>query len=173
MESTGKAGRMREITSLLRSLSFSPQSFPVFPMLPVVEKVSILKCLCSGLGDCVVLFTRSAAHPDGSNYHSILLQWNAAGKDHHPAIIGSMNSEELAARLAVRRQIFRRDIESARGPCFLDRNIDAADPGSVHPNVSHQISTGIGHRDIHRLADLSGLLFRCGDNSTRIIKSHL
>jgi hypothetical protein len=76
-----------------------------------------------------------------------------------------MDAEKLTSGLGELGQIFRRNIKSPGCESFIDRNIDAADPGVVHADVRDQIASVIDYRDVHRLLDLFGLFFRCGDHS--------
>ena len=54
---------------------------------------------CAGFGDGVVLIARAAAYTDGSYYFSVFLERDATGEDHHFAVVGSMDAEELTAGL--------------------------------------------------------------------------
>src|SRR4051794_1504991 len=83
-----------------------------------------------------------------------------------------MDAKELAARLRVGREILRGDVERSGGKRLVDRNVDAAEPGAVHPNVRDEIAAAISHSDVHGLADLRSLLFRGGDHSTGIFESN-
>ncbi len=56
-------------------------------------------CLCDGL----ILLARTAADADGADHVAVLLQRNAAGENHDAAVIGTVNAEELLARLRVVR----------------------------------------------------------------------
>src|SRR5579863_629454 len=66
------------------------------------------------------------------------------------------------------RQILGRNVEGPRGVRLLLGYVDAADPGVVHADVSHDVAASIRHRYVHRLPDLASLLFRCRDYSARI-----
>src|SRR2546430_2664249 len=83
-----------------------------------------------------------------------------------------MNAEKLVSGLAVLPKILRGDIKSPRRPSFVDRNIHASNPGVVHPHVRHQIAAGVHYRDVHRLADLLGLLLSSGDYSPCVSKRY-
>src|ERR1700677_494754 len=87
---------------------------------------------CAGFCDGVVLIARAAAYTDGSYYFSVFLERAAAGEDHHLAVVGGVDAEELAAGLRVRREIFGGDVEGAGGPGLLLGDVDGADPGVGH-----------------------------------------
>ena len=63
--------------------------------------------------DRVVLLARPAADADRAHHLPVLLQRDASGENHHPAIVRRVNSEELVAGLAVRRQVLGRNVEGA------------------------------------------------------------
>src|ERR1019366_805457 len=106
----------------------------------------------------MVLLARAAADADGAYNFAVALQRDTAREDHNLAVVRGMDAEKLSARLRVRRQVFGRDVEGARGVGLLLRNIDAADPGAVHADVGHEVAALIGHRDVHGLPHFSSLL---------------
>src|SRR5579859_6354436 len=107
----------------------------------------------------MILVARAAAYADCADYFAILLEGNAAGEDHDLAVVGGVNSEELAPRLRMRRQVFGGDVEGARGVGLFDGDIDAADPSAVHAGVSDEVAAGVGYGDVHGLADFGGFGF--------------
>src|SRR3984957_9595303 len=111
----------------------------------------------------MILIPGSAADSDSSHHFSRLLEGDATGKNHDLAVIGCMDAKKLSAGLRVGGEIFGGDVEGARGVRLLDRNVDAAEPSSIHADVSDQVTAFIGDGDIHWLADFGGLLF-CGGN---------
>jgi hypothetical protein len=54
--------------------------------------------------------------------------------------------------------------ECARRERLVDRDVDAADPGPVHANVTHKIATAVHHGDIHWLSDFRRFGFRRRDD---------
>lgn len=112
----------------------------------------------------MVLLAGTTADSDRAHNLAVFLEWNAAGKNHDLAIVGGMNPKKLAAGLGMRRQIFRRYVESTRGIGFLNRDVDTPEPCTVHPYVRNQISTCVRHRDVHRLANLFRFLFSGRNN---------
>jgi hypothetical protein len=99
-----------------------------------------LKCISRGLRHSLILLSRSAAYTDRANDFSAALQGNATGKDHDSTVIRDMNAEKLPARLRMLGEIFGRNIEGAGGKCFIDRDVDAADPGAIHANMRNKIA---------------------------------
>src|SRR5450631_1585782 len=93
---------------------------------------------CACLSNRVILLSRATAHSNSTHNLSVLLQWDAAGKDHDLAAIRCMNAEELIPRLRVRGQILGRYIEGARSVSLLDGYIDAADPRAIHADMCDQ-----------------------------------
>src|SRR6201996_2550135 len=63
-----------------------------------------------GCRDRLILFPTTAADTDGADDRSIAPQRDAACEDHDPPVIGVLNSIELLARLAVLRELGRRNI---------------------------------------------------------------
>lgn len=56
---------------------------------------------------------------------------------------------------------------SARSKRFVDRDIDAADPGIVHADMGDEVTTSIDDSQVHRLSDITGLVFSSSDYSLR------
>jgi hypothetical protein len=114
----------------------------------------------------MVLLSRSAAYTHSANNFSAALQRNAASEDHYSTVIGGMNPEKLPARLGMLGEIFCRNIEGAGCECLVDRDVDAADLGTVHADVGHKIAAFVDHGDVHRLFDFDRLLLGgCNDLS--------
>jgi len=118
----------------------------------------------------MILIAGPAADSDCADNFPIFLQRNTARENHDTPIVGGVDSEKLIARLAVRREIFCRDIERPRRICLLLGNIDTANPRTVHAYVRNEISAFVGHRNIHRLADFSRLLFGSRYDSSCIVE---
>ncbi len=53
----------------------------------------------TGFRHCLILLADASAHAYGPDNVAAAFQWNASGEDHHPAVIGSVNAEELIAGL--------------------------------------------------------------------------
>src|SRR5208282_5971070 len=101
----------------------------------------------------------------GRTLHLVGVCVNRIGTDR------SMNPEELLSGLAVLSKFRCWEVERARRERLVDRDIDTADPRAVHPNMAHEICARIDHRDVHRLADLTRLLFRGGNDLARLFES--
>src|SRR5215472_14246117 len=48
------------------------------------------------------------------------------------------------------REIVSRHLEGSRGPRFVDRDIYAAEPGSIHAHVCHEATAGVNHGNVVR-----------------------
>jgi hypothetical protein len=140
-------------------------------LISTVEDISSLEGRSTGAGNSLVLTAAAAADTNGADDRSAAPQWNAAGEDHHAPVIGSVDAKELLARLAVFGELCSLDIESARRERFVDRDIDAADPGAIHSYMTHEISTSIDNGNVHRLADFARFGFRGGGYAARITES--
>src|ERR1700691_22806 len=112
-----------------------------------------------GFRDCVILVAGAAADADRAYYLAVFLKRDTARENHDLSVIRGVDAKELAARLRMMCEIFSRDIECRRRIGLLLRDIDAADPRAVHAYVGDDISSLVRHRNVHRLADLSRLLF--------------
>src|SRR5690606_34939245 len=66
----------------------------------------------------------------------------------------------------------RRDVERPRCVRLLDRDVDRPQPRPVHPHVRHQVPPGVRHGDVHRLADLGGLLLSSGNDPAGVGESN-
>ena len=64
-----------------------------------------LERYCAGLCHSVILLCGAAADSYCADNLSIAFQRDAASEDHDAAVIGNVNSEELATRLRMLRQI--------------------------------------------------------------------
>jgi hypothetical protein len=81
-----------------------------------------------------------------------------------------MDSKELATGLGVLRQIFGGHVESARCVRFVDRNIDAADVGAVHPHVGDEVCAFVHNGNVHGLSDFRGLFLRGRDYPPSVVE---
>src|SRR6185312_7954442 len=125
-------------------------------------------------GDRMILFARAATHADGPDDLAGALERHATGKDHHAPLVGGVDAEELASGLRELREVLRRDIERARCKGFLDRDIDAPNPGLIHAHVRDEIAAGISDGDVHRLLELLRFaLGGCDDVSCFFQGNHL
>ena len=113
---------------------------------------------------------RAAADADRADHVAALLEGDAAGKDHYPAVVGGVNAEELAAGLSVLRQVLGADVERPGGLGFFDRDVDAAEPGFVHALEGQEVAAGVYDRHVHGLANLLGLFLSCGNNPPCIVQ---
>src|ERR1700761_5277646 len=139
---------------------------------PWIERVSERRG--ARFGDGMILVAGTATDSDGTDDLTVSLERDAPGEDHDLSIVGSVDAEELSAGLRVGRQIFGRNVEGAGGVCLLDGDVDAAQPGVVHTHVRDEVSTLVGDRNVHRLADLLSLLFSgCNDSSGIVESNHV
>src|SRR5687767_14236186 len=96
----------------------------------LLSKFNLVR-LGTGFGDGVVLFAAAAGDANGADDLAAFLDGDAAGEDHHLAVVRGVDAEELVAGLAVVGEVFGSDVEGPRGPCLFDRDVDAADPRAV------------------------------------------
>src|SRR6187549_2016768 len=54
-----------------------------------------------------------------------------------------LETSKRAARLGHRADVAGVHVEEPRGPCLLDRNVDAAQPGAVHPAECFEVPAGV------------------------------
>jgi len=123
----------------------------------------------TGFGNGVILIARSAAYSNGSHDLSAFTQRNSARENHDPAIVGSVDSEELPSRLGMRSKVFGCDIKGPGRVRLFYGYVNAANPRSIHAHMRNEVSPFIRYRDVHWLADLDGLLLGCGNNSFCIV----
>src|SRR5215469_9160891 len=70
------------------------------------------------------------------------------------------------------REMFCGYVKGARCPCFINGNVDAPDPGFVHPDVGDKITSGVHDRDVHRLTDGLSFLLRGGDDFSGVCECY-
>src|ERR1700678_619955 len=124
-----------------------------------------LEGLRPGFRNRLILFSHTATAADGADNVIALLERNAAGENHDPSMIGGVNPEELVARLGKLGKLLGWNVESPRGPGFVDGDIYASDPGLVHADVSDQVAASVDDGDIHRLGDFFGFSFGRSQNA--------
>jgi hypothetical protein len=113
----------------------------------------------------LILFARAPTHADGPNNLTTLLERNATREDHHAAVIRNMNPKELFLGLTEFRKFFGRDVKRARRPGLIDRDVNAPNPRTIHPDMRNQIAARVYYRDIHRLLNFPSFLFGGGNDS--------
>src|SRR5271170_2561110 len=87
---------------------------------------------CACFGYRVVLLSGATTNSDGTDDFAVLFERDAAGEDHDLAVVGGVDAEELVAGLRVLGEVFGGDVEGARGPGLLLRDVDGAEPGVCH-----------------------------------------
>jgi hypothetical protein len=108
------------------------------------------------------------ADPDGADDLTVAAHRNAAGEDHDAPVVGSMDPVELLVRLGVLGQVLGGKVESACGEGLVNGDVDAAQPGSIHPHVGDEVSAGIDDGDVHGLADLRRARFGGGNDGAGV-----
>src|SRR5947208_14679699 len=111
----------------------------------------------------MVLLARTTPNTSGANFLPFPLEGKAPAKDHHPAIIGGMDPKKLPARLAMHCQVLRSDIKGSGGKSLLTGNVNTPKPSPVHPHMSDQVPSRVGHRYVHRLTNCHRLFFGSGN----------
>src|ERR1700688_2754813 len=160
-EPKANLGKSMDWTSTFPGPAYTtPRLFAIY----VHSNRNKLKRHCAGLCHHVILLAGAAANSHRADNLPISFQRDAASEDHDAAMIGNVNSEELAARLRMLRQVPGRDIEGAGGKRLIDRYVDAADPGPIHADMGNKIPAFVDNRDVHRLSDFSRFLFSGFDN---------
>src|SRR5690606_3097419 len=92
------------------------------------------------LGDGVVLRAGAAADADRPDGPAVAGQRDPPGEDHHLALVGGVDPVEVLARLRVLAQLLGGDVERARGPGLVDRDVDRAEPRTVHADVGDEVA---------------------------------
>src|SRR5581483_12306072 len=102
-------------------------------------------CKTRGRGSCDrdVLIDAATARSDCADHHTVALDGNSAAEDHDLGIMWRVEPEAHLARLRDPRQIIGRHIEGACGPRFVDCDVDAPEPRTVHPHLCHHASPRI------------------------------
>src|SRR5229473_8588344 len=91
------------------------------------------------LGNRVILLPRSATYTDRTDDLTVPVQWYAPSENHYSPVVRGVDTKELGAWLRMSAEVFRRNVECARGKGFVDGNINAAEPCAIHANVSHEV----------------------------------
>src|SRR5450631_2692318 len=160
-EPKANLGKSMDRTSTFPGPAYTtPRLFAIY----VHSNRNKLERLCAGLCYSVILLSGAAADSYCADNLPISFQRDAASEDHDAAVIGNVNSEELATRLQMLCEVLGWDIERAGGKCLIDRDVNAADPGPIHADMGNKISAFIDNRDVHRLSDFSRFLFSGFDN---------
>jgi len=67
-------------------------------------------------------------------------------------------------------QVLGADVEGTCGEGFVDRDVDAADPRTVHPGVADQAAAGVDNGDVHRLGEFTGLVLTGRDDAAGVLQ---
>jgi hypothetical protein len=125
---------------------------------------------CAGFGYGLVLLAAASGDADGSDDFAVLLEGDAASKDHDLAVIGGVDAEELLAGLGVVAEVLGGDVEGAGGPGLFLGDVDGAEPGVGHALEGEEVSALVDDGDVHGLADLLGLMLCGGDDAACVLK---
>jgi hypothetical protein len=117
-----------------------------------------------------VLFNASPAGANASNYHVVGLNGNATAENDHPTMVSGVDAKALLAALSQLRERVGWHIECSRCPCLVDRDVNAAEPGSVHSHVRDQSPAGIYDRNVIGDRELGGLQFARGNCASGFLK---
>src|SRR5579862_2705047 len=90
-----------------------------------------------------VFLDTATAGADRTNDGAITFNRNPAAKDHDPGAVCRIETKPRITALGDSRQLFRRSIESARRPGFVNGDVHTAEPCAVHPYVGHEATSGI------------------------------
>jgi hypothetical protein len=122
----------------------------------------------SGPRALLVLGPGPATDPDGADDHAVAGHRDAAGEDHDAPVVGGVDAVELLGGLRVFREVLGGQVEGPGGESLVDGDVDAAQPGTVHPHVGHEVSAGVDDGDIHGLANFGGALLGGGNDGAGI-----
>nr|WP_231962959.1 hypothetical protein [Symmachiella macrocystis] len=111
----------------------------------------------------MIVLDGTATHTHRTNQDSVFVHdRNPTGK-RNQAIVGVFNAIEGTAGLRELADLSGGHPEKAGGLCFLDSDIDAAEPGVIHACERFQDSAGIKHGDAHLGASCFRFLDRCSE----------
>jgi hypothetical protein len=122
----------------------------------------------ASFGDGVILNSGSATDANGADDFAFLFEWDASGEDHHFAVIGCVDAEELIAGLGVLGEILGGNVEGAGGPGFLLGDVDGAKPSVGHALEGDKVSTFVDYGYVHWLTKFFGLFFGCGNDAAGV-----
>src|SRR5579862_8782952 len=118
----------------------------------------------------MILGSQAPAYADGAHNLSVALEWNAAGEDHDPAVVGNVYAEELIAALRIFGQSLGFDVKGAGRERFIHGDVDASNPGSLHAFEGHEICSRVDNRNVHRDTNFGGFLLAAADDIPRLLK---
>src|SRR5215472_756359 len=111
-------------------------------------------------GRRVVVLLGAAAHTDRPDDRTVaVLQRDTAREGDQPAV-GHLDVVQRAAGLGELADLAGAHVEHPRCPRLLDRDVDAAEPGPVHPGEGLEVAARVDYRDVHERAALHRLLQR-------------
>src|SRR6266851_5323428 len=146
--------------SIDRTSTFPGPTYTTPRLLAInVPSTKNLECFGASFRHRVILLSGTAANAHTAYHFPPAFQRDAAGEYHHAPMVGHLDSEELTARLRILREILRRNIEGTGSECLVNRDIDAADPGTVHANVGNKVAPFVDDRNVHGMSDFTSLPF--------------
>src|SRR5450759_3020044 len=99
--------------------------------------------------DGVIVLDRASADPDRANQNAIRVDDGQAARKGNQTLVGMFDAKQRAARLRQIADLPSRHAEEDRCLGFLDGNIDAADPGIVHPVKGLEIGARVDNGNTH------------------------
>lgn len=114
----------------------------------------------AGFGYGFVLLACAAGDADRADDFAVLKDRAATGEDHHPTAVRLLDAEELASGLGEVGEAGGGDVEGARGPGFVDGDVDGAEPGVFHALEGEEVAAGADDGEAHGLVEV--LRFLCG-----------
>src|SRR5215204_7267190 len=126
----------------------------------------------ASFGDLLILLDSARAHTDGTHYLAFSHQGDAPGEHDEASAVGVAQAEDGAAGPRILLQVHRLLLEGDGGVGFVDRDRDAANERSVHPDMRLEVATGVHHRDVHGLPDLLGLPHGGVDDPPRLLQGY-
>src|SRR4029079_10698997 len=135
-------------------------------------RVELLDGFRAGGGHGVVGLDRRAREADRDGDRVAVLDRDAARERDQPAV-GVLDVVEGAARLGEAADVSGVHVEPARSPRLLLRDVDAAEPRAVHARERLEVGARVDDGDVHRRADLLGLLDRRLQRSVRLVEAEV
>ena len=90
--------------------------------------------LYAGFCDRVIVLDRAATYPYGPNENPILIHDGQSAREGNQPVIRVLDAKKRFARLGQLAELAGGHAKETRGLCLLDGDIDAPDPGVVHPH---------------------------------------
>jgi hypothetical protein len=95
-----------------------------------------------------VLFNTPATCAHASNYGAVSLNWDPTAENHDSAMVCRIDPETLLSALRYAGESGGRHVECPCSPGFVDRDVHAPEPRTVHARMCHQTAACIYDGDV-------------------------